>query len=93
MSKTKKTSRQRRGLDRPMSMVDALSFAWFFLDGVTHLLIEAGYLWMALVGNTANFTDSFMGGIWREYARADKRFVRLFVFHCITLAPFTADFL
>jgi hypothetical protein len=49
-----------------------VAFSWFVLDAITHLSIELGYVLLAL-GPTARASPSFMGFLWREYARADSR--------------------
>jgi len=51
---------------------EKLALVWFFIDALTHLTIEAGYVWLALT-TTALKTDSYMGEIWRQYGRADSR--------------------
>mmetsp|Transcript_9944 Transcript_9944/g.28244 ORF Transcript_9944/g.28244 Transcript_9944/m.28244 type:complete len:250 (-) Transcript_9944:106-855(-) len=54
------------------SFVDLLAMLWFVIDGLTHLGMEGGYVLLAF-GGTANKADSFNGFLWREYARADRR--------------------
>jgi hypothetical protein len=59
---------------RRLEWTDQLCIVWFIIDGLTHLTIEAGYLWVAM-GPTAAKSDTFMGFVWREYGRADHRCV------------------
>ena len=49
-----------------------ITTTWFVIDGMTHLTIELGYVFLAL-GMTAQKSDSFMGFVWREYGKADAR--------------------
>ncbi|CAM9301458.1 unnamed protein product [Discosporangium mesarthrocarpum] len=63
------TSTQR---NCPLSFVDRLTIVWFVLDGLTHLGMEAGYVWLALT-TTAMKANSFNAYVWREYGRADSR--------------------
>lgn len=51
---------------------DIVCLVWFLIDAFTHLSIELGYVVLALT-NTAEKSDSVLGWIWREYARADAR--------------------
>jgi hypothetical protein len=51
---------------------EKLRLWWFFIDAFTHLTIELGYVLLAL-GSTAQKSDTFMGSVWRQYARADPR--------------------
>lgn len=48
---------------------------WYSIDAFTHLTIELGYVCLALT-TTANYSDTFLGHIWREYGRADSRWAR-----------------
>ena len=57
-----------------LSFSEKLCFIWFVLDAFTHLTIELGYVCLAL-SKTAEKTDNFLGHIWREYGRADLRWV------------------
>ena len=43
---------------------------WFILDALTHLTIEASYLFLALTV-TAEKSDSLMALTWKEYGKAD----------------------
>ena len=54
------------------TLSEQLRLLWFAIDALTHLTIELGYVWLALT-TTAAKSDSYMGYIWREYARADAR--------------------
>jgi hypothetical protein len=51
---------------------EQVCLVWFIIDAFTHLTIELGYVYLALT-DTAEKSDSFMGEIWRQYARADHR--------------------
>ena len=57
---------------RRFTFQEKLALLWYIIDANTHLTIELGYVWLALT-TTAEKTDSFLGFIWREYSRADKR--------------------
>lgn len=46
---------------------------WFIIDAFTHLSLELSYVLLAL-GPTAEKSDSMFAFVWREYARADKRY-------------------
>ena len=54
------------------SLGDKVALVWFFVDALTHLTIELGYLHLALT-TTAVKSSSFLAKIWNEYARADRR--------------------
>ena len=54
------------------SLGDKVTLVWFSIDALTHLTIELGYLVLALT-TTAAKSDSFLAKIWKEYARADRR--------------------
>jgi hypothetical protein len=47
-----------------------LTFGWFIMDALTHLTIEASYLFLALTV-TAEKSDSLMALTWKEYGKAD----------------------
>lgn len=55
-----------------LHFADLLAIGWYAIDAFTHLSIELGYLVLALTSTPAK-SDSFMGWLWREYARADAR--------------------
>ena len=38
----------KMSLSVSFSFQEKLAMLWFFIDGFTHLTIEAGYLWLAL---------------------------------------------
>eukprot|EP00054_Salpingoeca_dolichothecata_P021319 m.136223 g.136223 ORF g.136223 m.136223 type:complete len:216 (-) comp23943_c0_seq2:118-765(-) len=57
---------------RPFSFADKVALIWFALDAVTHLTMEASYLYLA-VTVTAVKSDSPWAFIWKEYGKADSR--------------------
>ena len=61
-------------MPRHLAYADTVSLVWFLLDCFTHLTIELGYVYLALT-TTAAKTPTFLGHIWREYGRADRRWV------------------
>lgn len=50
-----------------------VALVWFIIDAFTHLSLELSYVLLAL-GPTAEKSDSMFAFVWREYARADKRY-------------------
>ncbi|KNC46765.1 uncharacterized protein AMSG_03193 [Thecamonas trahens ATCC 50062] len=53
---------------------DVVALIWFALDAVTHLVLEASYLYYALlVPGGAASSDSWAASIWVEYGKADTR--------------------
>jgi len=65
-------ARNRVVEEKPYTFSEKIRMSWFAIDALTHLTIELGYVWLALT-TTAAKTDTYMGWIWREYARADAR--------------------
>lgn len=63
---------EEKKITRGYTIAEKVSLLWFSIDAFTHLTIELGYVYLAL-GETARRSDSAMGKIWREYARADAR--------------------
>jgi hypothetical protein len=59
-----------------LDFADFLTISWFIIDAFTHMTIEAGYVYLGLTVTAAK-SDSFMGFIWREYGRADKRYSKV----------------
>eukprot|EP00698_Gefionella_okellyi_P018704 TRINITY_DN5643_c0_g1_i3.p1 TRINITY_DN5643_c0_g1~~TRINITY_DN5643_c0_g1_i3.p1 ORF type:complete len:214 (+),score=18.56 TRINITY_DN5643_c0_g1_i3:109-750(+) len=51
---------------------DKVAWIWFLIDGLTHLILEASYLYLAFSGGAIN-SNSVFGLIWREYGKADAR--------------------
>lgn len=51
---------------------DIVALLWFLIDFITHLTIELGFVYVSLT-TTALKSNTFMGSVWRQYARADKR--------------------
>ncbi len=53
---------------------EQVQLAWFALDALTHLVLEASFLWFAcLVPGGAAASSHFMASTWKIYARADAR--------------------
>eukprot|EP00981_Chlorochromonas_danica_P009334 scaffold2621_cov164-Ochromonas_danica.AAC.3 len=63
---------EEKKITRGYTIAEKVSLLWFSIDAFTHLTIELGYVCLAL-GDTARRSDTAMGKIWREYARADAR--------------------
>ena len=59
---------------KPLHFHELLVVGWYMIDALTHLTIEFAYVVLALT-STAEKTDSFMGWLWREYSRADARWM------------------
>ena len=58
---------------KSLTFEELISLVWFgCITGATHLTIELSYVYLALT-TTAAKSESFVGFIWREYARADTR--------------------
>ena len=55
-----------------LGFCEKLCIIWFIIDGMTHLTMEAFYLYFAF-GCTAKNSDSPWAFIWNEYSRADSR--------------------
>ena len=65
---------------RALSFQDWIVFLWLIIDAITHLTIEALYLFFALgpvLGYGPNARDSgpesALAFIWQEYGKADRR--------------------
>ena len=54
---------------------EALVFVWFALDAWTHFVIEGLYLFFALQRGGAERSSSPLAFIWREYGKADSRWM------------------
>lgn len=57
-----------------MNALDKLTYIWFLIDGITHFTLEAQYLFLALTV-TAEKSDSIMALTWKEYGKADRRWM------------------
>lgn len=55
-----------------LSWTEKLVIAWFLLDGITHLLLEASYLVLSFAGG-AKYHTGFWAFVWNEYSKADFR--------------------
>ena len=58
-----------------LSYTEAIAAIWFFLDAFTHLFIEGLYLWFAVQHGGAEHSNNPLAFVWREYGRADKRWM------------------
>ena len=59
-----------------LSGPEALVAVWFALDTFTHFVIEGLYLFFALQDGGAEKSTSVAAFIWREYGKADARWMQ-----------------
>ena len=59
-----------------LTPVELLVAAWFALDAFTHICIEGLYLFLALQPGGAERSTNPLAFIWREYGRADRRWMQ-----------------
>jgi hypothetical protein len=55
---------------RPLRRVALL---WFAVDALTHLTVEASYVYVTAAHGGAEGSPSLLAYLWREYGRADRR--------------------
>lgn len=59
-------------LYKRLHFCDFITLGWYAIDAFTHLSIGLGHLLLALTSTPAR-SDTYLGWLWREYARADAR--------------------
>lgn len=62
-----------QALRRPLSFVDRVALLWFLIDSLTHLTVEASYVYFTLADGGAARSAHPAAYLWREYGRADAR--------------------
>ncbi|PWN54360.1 EBP-domain-containing protein [Violaceomyces palustris] len=48
-------------------------FVWLAFDALTHLSLEASFLYLSVLGRSVNTSTGFFAETWKEYAKADAR--------------------
>jgi alpha-1,2-mannosyltransferase len=66
----------KKGWLSHLSSVEMLLCVWFALDAMTHFFIEGLYLFFALQPGGAEKSSNPLALIWREYGRADSRWMK-----------------
>mmetsp|Transcript_40506 Transcript_40506/g.65695 ORF Transcript_40506/g.65695 Transcript_40506/m.65695 type:complete len:184 (+) Transcript_40506:2279-2830(+) len=55
-----------------LSLVERLTVLWYFIDTLTHIVLEGAFVFVSLLG-TVNESKSILALPWKEYAKADLR--------------------
>ncbi|PWN41340.1 Emopamil-binding protein [Ceraceosorus guamensis] len=48
-------------------------FTWLAFDALCHSIIEGSFLYYSTFGRSINTSQGFLAYLWKDYARADKR--------------------
>lgn len=57
------------------SAKDKAIYVWLCFDALIHFVFEGSFLYYSTFGRTAQTSDGMFAAMWREYAKADARFV------------------
>ncbi|KAJ7069652.1 Emopamil-binding protein [Mycena amicta] len=60
-------------LPKNAPFINRFTFIWLAFDGLTHLTIEASFLYLSTFGRTVNSSVGPLADMWREYVAADFR--------------------
>ncbi|OZJ02559.1 hypothetical protein BZG36_04336 [Bifiguratus adelaidae] len=58
-----------------VSSVERSIYCWYAFDGLTHLIVEASFVYLSIFGRTVATSSGPFAELWKEYGRADIRWL------------------